>query len=196
MWINVPWQLCSNPKLSQFIAGLFSFFTIPLNQNTLLPRYNFRKKIKVLKCFFSGEIFYIFFPFYGSGEQKNTSCMSSLKHCFLKTGTVWNSSPVWGRNVTGKVSRSSPICNKRPNSWSMRINYFTSNCNSHIKNYLVLQFYCFEILGLLQYINHIAFSPTINIFIKYYHSNLLYLSQWNQNCNKLICSLVSHHLGW
>lgn len=137
-----------------------------------------------------------FFSFLWERRAKKYVMHEQLETLLSKNGFSLKFKSCMRQKCNRKVSRSSPICNKRPNSWSMRINYFTSNCNSHIKNYLVLQFYCFEILGLLQYINHIAFSPTINIFIKYYHSNLLYLSQWNQNCNKLICSLVSHHLGW
>lgn len=62
------------------------FFTIPLNQNTLLPRYNFRKKIKVLKCFFSGETCYIFFSFLWERRAKKYVMHEQLETLLSKNG--------------------------------------------------------------------------------------------------------------
>lgn len=86
MWIYVPWQLCSNPKLCQFIAGLFSFFHDTSQSKHLTSALQLQKKIKVLKCFFSGEIFYIFFSFLWERKAKKYVMHEQLETLLSKNG--------------------------------------------------------------------------------------------------------------
>lgn len=134
MWINVPWQLCSHPKLCQFIAGLFSFFHDTSQSKHLTSALQLQKKNKGTEVFFQWRNILHFFSFLWERRAKKYVMHEQLETLLSKNGFSLKFKSCMRQKCNRKVSRSSPICNKRPNSWSMRINYFTSNCNSHIKS--------------------------------------------------------------
>ena len=92
---------------------------------------------------------------------------------------------VWGKNVTERYPGVRPFATIRKTKYLKHHGEEVTLLVTHIKSSLVLQFHCFDIVNLLQYINHSAFSFA-NIFIKYCYSSMLYLPEYNRNRNKVL----------